>query len=166
MLNSEAWGNCWFADSLIVAQSPREECDALNDIKSASTIVTDAKFSNLVQDFNPVPDSVANIHLTSYAPDVLEYTSSSSLAKTAVFSEIYYPYGWKAYIDGQPTEIFRANYVLRALNIPAGEHKIRFEFRPDTVYKGDKISMAFVILMLAFVAGSIGWGAWQALKES
>ena len=166
MLNSEAWGNCWFADSLIVAQSPREECDALNNIQSASTIVTDAKFNNLVENFNSEPDNTASIRLTSYAPDELEYTSTSSLDKTAVFSEIYYPYGWNAYIDDKPAEIFRANYVLRALNIPAGEHKIRFEFRPDTVYKGDKISMAFVILMLAFVAGSIGWGAWQALKES
>ncbi len=164
MLNAEAWGNCWFADSLIVAQTPREECDALNSIKSAATIVTDAKFSNLVQDFNSVSDSAASIRLTSYAPDALEYTSNSSQAKTAVFSEIYYPLGWKAYIDGNPTEIFRANYVLRALSIPAGEHKIRFEFRPDTVYKGDKVGVVCLILILMFVAGSIGWGVRNYLK--
>ena len=166
MLNADAWGNCWFADSLIVAQSPREECDALNNIQSASTIVTDAKFSNLVQNFNSEPDNAASIRLTSYAPDELEYTSKSSLDKTAVFSEIYYPYGWNAYIDDKPAEIFRANYVLRALNIPAGEHQIRFEFRPDSVYKGDKISMAFVILMLAFVAGCIGREVYLRLKTA
>ena len=166
MLNSDAWGNRWFADSLIVAQSPREECDALNSIKTPSTIVTDAKFDNLVKNFNTTPDTAATIRLSSYAPDELEYTSSSSFAKTAVFSEIYYPYGWNAYIDGQPAEIFRTNYVLRALNTPAGNHKIRFEFRPDTIYKCDKIGMAFLILMLMFVVGSIGWGAWRALKES
>ena len=164
MLNSEAWGNCWFADTLIVAQSPREECDALNRIKSPSTIVTDAKFENLVSNFNTAHDSAASISLTSYAPDALEYTSTSSQQKTAVFSEIYYPFGWNAYVDDQPIEIFRANYVLRALNIPAGTHKIRFEFRPDTIYKGDKISMAFLILMLVFVVGSIGWGVRQYLK--
>ena len=164
MLNGEAWGNCWFADSLIVAQSPREECDALKSIKSASTIVTDAKFSNLVQNFNATPDTAANIRLTSYAPDVLEYAANLSQAKTAVFSEIYYPYGWKAYIDGQPAEIFRANYVLRALNVPAGNHQIRFEFRPDVIYKGDKVGLAFLILMLAFVVGSIGWGIRKSLK--
>lgn len=164
MLNSEAWGNCWFADTLIVAQSPREECDALNRIKSPSTIVTDAKFENLVSKFNTAHDSAASISLTSYAPDALEYTSTSSQQKTAVFSEIYYPFGWNAYVDDQPIEIFRANYVLRALNIPAGTHKIRFEFRPDTIYKGDKISMAFLILMLVFVVGSIGWGVRQYLK--
>ncbi len=164
MLNGEAWGNCWFADSLIVAESPREECDALNSIKAPSTIVTDAKFKNLISNFNTAHDTAASISLTSYAPDVLEYTSNSNQAKTAVFSEIYYPYGWKAYIDGQPTEIFRANYILRALNIPAGEHQIRFEFRPDTVYKGDKVGVACLILMLAFVAGSIGWGIRKSLK--
>ena len=166
MLNPEAWGNCWFADSLIVAQSPREECDALNNIQSASTIVTDAKFSNLVQNFNSEPDNTASIRLTSYAPDELEYTSKSSLDKTAVFSEIYYPYGWNAYIDDKPAEIFRANYVLRALNIPAGEHQIRFEFRPDSVYKGDKISMAFLILMLTFVAGCIGCEIYKRVKTA
>ena len=166
MLNAEAWGNCWFADSLIVAQTPREECDALNRIQSPQTIVTDAKFSNLVQHFNTTPDPSATISLTSYAPDELEYQSVSNEAKTAVFSEIYYPYGWKAYIDEQPAEIFRANYVLRALNIPAGNHQIRFEFRPDTVYKGDKISMAFVILMLAFVAGCIGREIYLRLKTA
>ena len=165
MLNAEAWGNCWFADSLIVAETPREECDALNDIHSPSTIVTDARFENLVKNFNSVHDPDASIRLTSYAPDVMEYTSNLSQIKTAVFSEIYYPYGWKAYIDGQPVEIFRANYVLRALNIPAGEHQIRFEFRPDTVYKGDKVGVVCLILILAFVAGSAGWGVWRALKK-
>ena len=166
MLNPEAWGNCWFADSLIVASTPREECDALNNIQSPATIVTDAKFSNLVQNFNSTPDPAASIRLTSYAPDELEYQSVSNEAKTAVFSEIYYPYGWKAYIDEQPAEIFRANYVLRALNIPAGEHQIRFEFRPDSIYKGDKISMTFLILMLAFVVGSIGWGVYKRTKTA
>ena len=165
MLNAEAWGNCWFADSLIVAESPREECDALNNIHSPSTIVTDARFENLVKNFNTAHDPDASIRLTSYAPDVLEYTSNLSQIKTAVFSEIYYPYGWKAYIDGQPVEIFRANYVLRALNIPAGEHQIRFEFRPDTVYKGDKVGVVCLILILTFVAGSIGWGAWQSVRK-
>ena len=166
MLNPEAWGNCWFADSLIVASTPREECDALNNIQSPATIVTDAKFSNLVQNFNATPDPAASIRLTSYAPDELEYQSVTNKAKTAVFSEIYYPYGWKAYIDEQPAEIFRANYVLRALNIPAGEHQIRFEFRPDSIYKGDKISMTFLILMLTFVVGSIGWGVYKRTKAA
>jgi len=149
-----------------VASTPREECDALNSINTPQTIVTDARFDNLVQNFNTTPDTAATIRLTQYAPDELEYESVSSEAKTAVFSEIYYPYGWKAYIDGQPAEIFRANYVLRALNVPAGNHQIKFEFRPDTIYKGDKISMAFLIVMLAFVAGCIGREVYKRVKTA
>ena len=70
-------------------------------------------------------------------------------------SEIYYPYGWKAYIDGKPAEIFRANYLLRAMNIPAGQHEIRMEFRPDSVAKGDKLAITFVLIMYATVLGVI-----------
>ena len=72
-----------------------------------------------------------------------------------VFSEIYYPYGWKAYIDGKPAEIFRANYLLRAMNIPAGQHDIRMEFRPDSVRKGNTIASIFIVIMYATVLGSI-----------
>ncbi len=164
MLNPEAMGNCWFADSLVVANSPKEESDALNSINIKNTIVTDAKFGNLIDNFNTTHDSTAFIKLTKYSPDVLEYSSSTSTDKTAVFSEIYYPYGWNAYIDGQKAEIFRVNYVLRALNIPEGSHQIRFEFRPTQIYKGDKISVAFAIAMLTFVAFSIGWGIRKMMK--
>ena len=164
--NYAALGNCWFADSLVVAATPREECDALNYINTANTIVTDAKFSNLTGNFNAAHDSSANIKLTKYTPDELEYASSSSTDKTAVFSEIYYPYGWNAYIDGRQTEIFRVNYVLRAINIPSGQHQIRFEFRPDSIYKGDKISVFFIVLMLTIVAGCIGYEAYRRLKKA
>lgn len=163
-LNPSALGNCWFADSLVVAATPREECDALNYINTANTIVTDAKFENLTKNFNSAHDSSANIKLTKYTPDELEYTSTTSTEKTAVFSEIYYPYGWNAYIDGNKAEIFRVNYVLRALNIPSGQHQIKFEFRPDSIYKGDKISMAFIIIMLCFIVGSICFSGYKAIK--
>lgn len=158
MLNPEALGNCWFADSLVVANTPKEESDALNSINMKNTIVTDAKFSNLTGNFNTEHDSTAFIRLTKYSPDALEYSSSTSTDKTAVFSEIYYPYGWNAYIDDQPTEIFRVNYVLRALNIPAGNHQIRFEFRPASIIQGEKVSIFFIAIMLAFVTFSIGYG--------
>ena len=72
-----------------------------------------------------------------------------------VFSEIYYPYGWKAYVDGKPAEIFRANYLLRAMNIPAGQHEIYMEFRPDSVRKGNTIATIFIMIMYATVLGVI-----------
>lgn len=168
-LNQDAQGNCWFADTLFIKNSPAAECDALNYIDTKNSIVVDTtkgKFTNLVKNFNPIHDSTATIKLTKYTPDELDYTSNSSVNKTAVFSEIYYPYGWKAYIDGNPAEIFRVNYVLRALNIPAGEHQIKFIFRPDSIYKGDKIATIFVIIMIGFVGFCIGWSIYQKRKEN
>jgi len=86
---------------------------------------------------------------------VLTYTSQSSSDGTVIFSEIFYPYGWKAYIDGKPAEIFRANYLLRAMNIPAGQHDIRMEFRPDSVRKGNAVAVIFILIMYATVLGVI-----------
>ena len=93
-----------------------------------------------------------SIELLSYAPDRLVYHSSSSSDATAVFSEIYYPYGWKSYIDGEPSEHFRVDYVLRAMTVPAGEHEIVFEFRPDSLYKGYKVNALFKAVMYVFIA--------------
>ena len=129
--NPDALGNAWFIDSLVVVNTPNEESDALNTINVKNTAVVDAKFKSFVADFKPIQSPSANIRLTKYTPEALEYESSSKTPGIVVFSEIYYPYGWKAYIDGQFVEHFRVNYVLRALNVPAGNHHIRFEFRPD-----------------------------------
>ncbi|MDD4142721.1 MAG: YfhO family protein [Bacteroidales bacterium] len=153
--NSEAFGNCWFVDTLLVVDTPLEESDALNVIDLKTTAAADAKFSPMFVDLVTPQDSTASIKLTSYAPNELVYGSVSSIDKTAVFSEIYYPFGWKAYIDGQPVEHFRVNYVLRALNVPAGQHEVVFKFLPDSIIKGDKVSMCFVILMYLIVIGAI-----------
>lgn len=164
-LNPMAMGNAWFVDSLFAVPTPDEESEALRTINFKTTAVTDTKFERFLE--NPVtkPDSTAKIVLTKYAADVLEYQSFSNEDKTAVFSDVYYPYGWNAYIDGQPIEHFRVNYLLRALNIPKGEHQIRFEFRPDCIYKGDKISMAFVFVMFGFILFSIGYALYYNAKH-
>ena len=91
----------------------------------------------------------------------MTYTSNCAYDKIAVFSEIYYPYGWKAYIDGTPVDHFRVNYLLRALNIPAGKHDIRFEFRPDSVMKGYKVSFAFIGVMYLILISSIVFGFYR-----
>ena len=85
--------------------------------------------------------------LTDHTPESLDYECVSTDPGTVVFSEIYYPHGWKATIDGEPAEHFRANYTLRAMNVPAGIHKIHFAFDPDSVRKGDTIGVIFTILM-------------------
>ena len=149
--NPGALGNAWFIDSVVVVPGPVEECESLGKINLKTTAVLDDDFAGYVSAFRPGHDASASIRLNTYAPDVLTYTSNSSSDGVAVFSEIYYPYGWKAYIDGQKAEIFRVNYLLRAMNIPAGKHEIRMEFRPDSVRKGDIISGIFVGIMYATV---------------
>ncbi len=153
--NPNAMGNAWYVDSVFITNTPNEECDALREINLRNSVVLDSRFSDFVKDFTPAHDSTASIKLLTYAPDVLTYKSTASQPGIVVFSEIYYPYGWKAYIDGQPVEHFRANYTLRALNVPAGEHDIRFEFRPDTLYKGERISLIFVGVLYFIILGFI-----------
>ncbi len=148
-VNPGAMGAAWFVDELCFVDGPREESDALWNLDLSSRAVADASFSRFA--LEPGYGEEARLELVSHRSDRLEYRSSSSCAKTAVFSEIYYPYGWNASIDGQRTEHFRVNYVLRALNVPAGEHDIVFEFRPDSIYKGYKVSAAFKALMYLLI---------------
>jgi uncharacterized membrane protein YfhO len=155
--NPNAMGNAWFIDSVLVVNTPNEECDALNDIDVRTTAVLDVKFADFVKDFSTGKDSTGQVTFLSYAPNALEYQTHSNKDGIVVFSEIYYPYGWHAYIDGQPTEHFRVNYTLRALNVPAGEHHIRFEFKPDALKKAEPISMLCIIIMYGAIVGGIAY---------
>lgn len=150
MRNPGALGNAWYVKTLSLAQTPNEECTAIGKVDLASTIVVGNDYRQYVDGFKPAANG-STISLTSYTPNALTYKSQSSADGTVVFSEIFYPYGWKAYIDGKPADIFRANYLLRAMNIPAGQHEIRMEFRPDSVTKGDRIAISFVLIMYATV---------------
>jgi hypothetical protein len=157
-LNPDAMGNAWFVDSLVVVDNANAECDALNTLDLRTTAVLDRKFADKVPNLTPGADSTASVVLTKYTPEYIEYDATASKPGTIVFSEIYYPYGWKAYVDGQPVDHYRVNYVLRALNIEPGQHHIRFEFRPDSVAKGNLISMIFVGLMYAIILALIVMG--------
>ena len=163
--NPNAFGNAWFVDNVLVAQNPNEESDALNTIDLRNTLVTDAKFRDFVKDFRPHHDSAAAIQLTAYAPDYVEYDYTAAEDGIAVFSEVYYPYGWNAYLDGQATDHFRANYTLRAMNVPAGQHHIRFEFRPATVEKWGKVSIASKYVMNLTILGIIGLGIYRMIRK-
>lgn len=158
VVNPNAMGNAWFVDSVVIANTPNEESDALNTINLHNTLVTDVKFKDFVKDFKSGHDSTAQIHLTKYAPDQLEYDYTASAPGTVVFSEMYYPHGWNAYIDDKPVDHFRANYTLRALNVPAGQHHIRFEFHPATVEKWGKVSIAckYIVLLVVLSITALG----------
>ena len=163
--NPDALGNAWFVDSVILVKTPNEESDALNTINPKYIAVLDTQFSSFVTNFKSGHNDSAEIKLSQYTPEYIEYNSISDQAGIAVFSEIYYPYGWKAYIDGEFVEHFRVNYVLRALNIPAGNHHIRFEFRPDSVERGNHLSLICIILMFTTIIGLIACRLYNKLKQ-
>lgn len=160
--NSWAAGNAWFVRNTSVASSPAEALDALGNIDLSTDAVLTAgpkanlPETNLPETTNALQEQPAStITLTEYSPKRLKYVSENAEGGLAVFSEIYYPAGWKAYIDGNETEILCANYLLRALDIPAGEHEIVFEFEPDSFVKGDRISMATSGILIIILAGSL-----------
>lgn len=165
MQNPDAMGNAWYVDSLLVVDGANAESNALNTIDLHTTAVLDKEFASFAA--NPVPGRAADaeVRLTKYTPKYIDYESHSSQDGTIVFSEIYYPYGWKATIDGQPAEHFRANYMLRALNVPAGDHQIHFEFAPDSVKRGATLSLICISLMYAFLLGSIVCVVARCLKR-
>ncbi|MBN2262437.1 MAG: YfhO family protein [Prolixibacteraceae bacterium] len=152
--NLSALGNAWFVEGLQWAENADDEIETLNKIDVSKVAVADKRFSSMVgEQFGS--DSLSNIELLSYDPNKLVYRSSSNAKQLAVFSEIYYPKGWQASIDGTPVEHIRVNYVLRALEIPAGQHDIVFEFKPKSYYMGNIIAMASSVLMLLLFAGII-----------
>ncbi len=146
-LNPAAMGNAWFVERLYPAASPDEEMESLSRIDLGREAVVGSDFAGYVRNYEPGISADASVRLVKYTPRYLDYEYESSSAGTLVFSEIYYPFGWKASVDGSPCEHFRVNYTLRAMNVPAGSHTIHFEFDPDSVRKGDRIAMACVVLM-------------------
>ena len=149
--NPYAMGNAWFVDTLQVVDTPNEESDALNHIDLHTTAVLDKEFAGYVKDFTPERDPAATVRLTRYTPRYIDYEYTTGKPGTIVFSEIYYPYGWKATIDGEAADIYRVNYMLRAVNVPAGTHRIHMEFAPESVKKGDTIAMVCIIVMYATI---------------
>ena len=163
--NPHAMGNAWFVENVVVVNTPDEESAMLDKINLHNSLVTSKDYEKYVQNFVAHHDTAASINLTAYAPDYVEYHSTSSQDGIAVFSEIYYPHGWNAYIDGKPADHFRANYTLRALNIPAGTHDIRFEFRPAIVEKAGVVSVACKYLLNLVIIGLIVLAIVDARKK-
>ena len=164
-LNQYALGNAWFVDSLVIADGAREESDALNEIDLTHMAVLDKSFADYVSDLNPVIAPDADVELTAYTPKQLDYEYTTSEPGTIVFSEIYYPYGWKASIDGNPVDHYRVNYTLRALNVPAGQHHITFLFDPDSVRKGDNIATICIIVMYLTILAAIVLGCMALARK-
>lgn len=156
--NPEALGNAWFVDAYQLVEDPNAEILALNDLNPADTAIIDKRFAEMVQGKNLERDSNSVIvmeHQKPYNPDYVVYKTKTSKDQLAVFSEVYYAPDWRAYIDGKPAEYFRVNYILRAMVIPAGEHKIEFKNEAPLFHRLDKISLIVSLLFVLVVAGSL-----------
>lgn len=153
--NRSAYGNAWFVKDYEMAASADEEILKLAQITPSETAVVAEEFAPLLGDKGINFDDSATIRLVSYAPNKLVYKTSAAAEQLAVFSEVYYPKGWKVDIDGKPADHFRADYILRAMFVPAGEHTVTFEFRPDSYYMGAKVSAASSGLLLLALAGFV-----------
>lgn len=147
--NPYAYGNGWFVKEVRYVNNANEEIAALHKASPRDVAVVDRKFQ---QELPAQTDASGTVKLTSYQPNELKYQVESGRGGIAVFSEIYYP-EWKATVDGKEVEIGRADYILRAINIPAGKHEVVMTFQPDSLRNTEAIAYtALVILMLIFIA--------------
>ena len=153
--NPYANGAAWFVENVIIAENANEELLLLDSLDTKSTAIIHKEFSNKLPLENIQRDSTATIKLKSHTPNYLVYESSTVSPQLALFPEAYYSNGWNAYIDGQLVEHFRANYILRAMKIPEGNHTIEYKFEPQVVATGSKISLASSILFLLVLVGGV-----------
>lgn len=153
--NRYALGNAWFVNVVKYVPNADSEITALSNFNPRITAIIDERFKPELEGFQHKYDSAASIKLTSYKANELVYESKSSGEQLAVFSEIYYKDGWNAYVDGQLSPHVRANYVLRAMRIPAGKHAIVYKFEPAVYKTGEKISGIGSILILLIVASTL-----------
>ena len=163
LLNPYAYGNAWFVDRLTFADNANQEIERIGQIDLRHEAVADKRFADVLgeavaQDKN----SVAK--LLAYEPNQLTYEVSSDKGGVLVFSEVYYP-GWTATIDGQPAELGRVNYILRALRVPAGKHQVKLAFFPKSVDTTETIAyVAYVVLLLIIVGGL--YDTWRRKKNN
>lgn len=149
--NATALGNAWIVKGVQFVQNADEEMKAISSFDPKNEAIVDEQYKSLLDTTRLGADPTAFIKMEKYHPDHIEYSYSAPRDVIAVFSEIYYDKGWNMYIDGVKKPYFRANYVLRAAQLEAGNHKVEFKFEPTSYYAGEKISLAGSILLLAFL---------------
>ena len=157
-------GNAWIVSDYRIVKNSDEEIKDLDTYNLKTIAIIDKKFEPAVNGLKIQPDSNAKITLSDYKPNKLTYKYKISTDQIAVFSEIYYEKGWIATIDGKPADIFRSDYILRALRLPAGEHQVVFEFKPVAYYTGEKISFASSLTLILLAVGGIVYAIFRKLS--
>ncbi len=150
--NPDAFGPCWLVKHVQLADDRVAAINALGSTNLKDTAIVEKSFAAKV--IQPQWDSAATIKMTKFDNDAVEYEVIGSGPQFAVFSEVYYPLGWNAYLDGKKTDYCNVNYILRGMSVPAGKHSIKFVFEPESVKKGTSIMfMASIAVLLAFLGG-------------
>jgi hypothetical protein len=164
--NPSACGHAWFVKSVKYAANSDQEMQAISSFAPKDEAIVDQRYKKLIDEKQLDADTGGTIKLVSYNPDTLVYKSGATSSKIAVFSEIYYEKGWTMLIDGVEKPYFRADYVLRAAQIPVGNHEIKFIFHPASYYTGEKISLAGSILLILALGGAAFSGVKKMKEES
>ena len=161
--NPYALGNAWLVNDIQFVPTPDDESAALNTLDLHKTAVADEKFRDVLT-CTGMPSEGDEIMMTEYTPNKLTYHANVAQERIAVFSEIYYPKGWHIYVDDQEIALGRANYILRAAVIPAGEHTITMEFVPEALAT-DKWCIIILILSILLSLGGLTWPLWKKLFQ-
>jgi Predicted membrane protein len=164
-LNPEAYGNCWLVKGIKWVNTANEEMSALDNTDLKDTAVIEKKFQSMIGQ-QPEQDSTASIKLIKNTNDNIRYSFSSAKPQFAVLSEIYYPLGWDAYIDGNKSNYVKVNYALRGLALPAGKHEIEFRFEPKSYSTGRTISILSNILVILSIIAAIFISAKRSNKPA
>ncbi|HYC29305.1 MAG TPA: YfhO family protein [Chitinophagaceae bacterium] len=153
-INPDAFGPVWLVKHINFVKTPDDEMKALDSIGLRDTAILQEKYRSAIK-FEPQYDSTATIKVGEYLNDKITYQSNAHTNQFAVFSEVYYPLGWNAFIDGQKADYVKVNYALRGMAIPAGQHTIEFRFEPSSYKTGNLLTLIGSLLAYALIAGAI-----------
>ena len=166
-VNPDALGNAWFIDGITYVGTPDQEMAALDTLNTALYAVADNRFEKILGVTPPVQPG-DTIYETAYAPNKLKYAYRSSKDRIAVFSEVFFPWGWKATIDGKEANIGRVNYVLRAMRVPGGSHEIEMVFDPESLHATNTlaiISLCVIGIVCALALGKWGYAIYKPIEK-
>ncbi|MFN2430067.1 MAG: YfhO family protein, partial [Cryomorphaceae bacterium] len=162
LANTYNHGSVWFVEDMVMADDADAEIQELGKIDTRYEAVVDKRFAEQVKGFNYSDAADAAIAVETHLPNYIKYIYDSPVEQAAIFSEIYYDAGWQAYVDGEPAPHFRANYVLRGMILPAGEHAIEFKFEPQTYAVASTISTIAQVLLILL----LGWFVFTSLRKT
>ena len=160
--NPYTFGNAWFVKDVKYVENANQEIESIKGVDLQKSAIVDKKFAEAIK---PVDvDPMSTIKLISYEPNKLEYDVDSKTGGAVVFSEIYYP-GWKSFIDGKEVAHGRANYILRAMNVPSGKHTITFTFDPDSIHVTETIAFLVIALIVIMCFAYISYIIFRRVKK-